>query len=315
MGVYCVSEMVKRYRKSLCLTQEKLSEGICSVETLSRFENGRQTPGHQVYQQLMEHLGKNKNRVYAIVSGRNFTISDMVAEYEDARNKSEYKKEDKILRELEEAVDDSLASRQYVMAERAVLDMRLKRISAQEGRAQLRDSLELTAVKPQKEDLERYPFTDYEMLILYYIADTYFVEKRLKEGAHLLEKIRKKMKSCYCGQDDYLYEEILITERLVYMNGELGNYRKAVAFAEEALKICRKEKYSVCLPQLLSEMEWNMEQLLKCQEEEVDFTWKDCQEILKMAYYLSAALGQEEQKKQIYSRYIENFPYPTWSFV
>lgn len=307
MGVYCVSEMVKRYRKSLCLTQEKLSEGICSVETLSRFENGRQTPGHQVYQQLMEHLGKNTNRVYAVVSGKNFKISDMIAEYEDARNKSEYKKEDEILRELEKVVDDSLASRQYVMAERAVLDMKRKRISAQEGRVQLRNSLELTAVKPQKEDFERYPFTDYEMLILYYIADTYFTEKRLREGVHFLEKIRKKMISCYCGQEEYLYEEVLITERLVHMNGELGNFRKAVAFAEEALKICRKEKYSVCLPQLLSELEWNMEQLLRGQEEKVDFTWKDCQKILKMAYYLSAALGQEKQEKQIYSRYIGSF--------
>lgn len=307
MGVYCVSEMVKRYRKSLCLTQEKLSEGICSVETLSRFENGHQILGHQMYQQLMEHLGKNKNRVYAIVSGKNFKISDMIAEYEDARNKSEYKKEDEILRELEVVVDDSLTSRQYVLAERAVLDMKLKRISAQEGRAKLRNALELTAVRAKKEDLKKYPFTDYELAILYYIADTYFVENRLREGVHILDKIREEMRSCYRGQKECQYAEILIMERLVYMNGELGNFRKAFAFAEEALKICRKEKCSVCLPQLLSEMEWNMEQLLKCQDEKVDFTWKDCQEILKMAYYMSAALGQEKQEKQIYGRYIGSF--------
>ena len=41
MEVYNMGEVIQKRRKSLGITQEQLSEGICSVQTLSRVENGK----------------------------------------------------------------------------------------------------------------------------------------------------------------------------------------------------------------------------------------------------------------------------------
>ena len=44
MNVYFLGEYIKKQREKLGLTQEQVCEGICEQVTLSRLENGRQTP-------------------------------------------------------------------------------------------------------------------------------------------------------------------------------------------------------------------------------------------------------------------------------
>ena len=44
MGRYRLGEIISMTRRSLSITQEQLCEDICSVETLSRIETGRQNP-------------------------------------------------------------------------------------------------------------------------------------------------------------------------------------------------------------------------------------------------------------------------------
>ena len=49
-------EEIRRVRLERGLTQERLSEGICSPSTLSRIENGSQVPSRRTFQLLMERL-------------------------------------------------------------------------------------------------------------------------------------------------------------------------------------------------------------------------------------------------------------------
>ena len=44
MNVYFLGEHIKKQREKLGLTQEQVCAGICEQVTLSRLENGRQTP-------------------------------------------------------------------------------------------------------------------------------------------------------------------------------------------------------------------------------------------------------------------------------
>lgn len=307
MGVYCAGELLKRYRESLCMTQEQLSEGICSVQTLSRFENGRQTPGRQVYQQLMERLGKNTERTYAAVCGKNVKISDLIAEYQAFRYRLEYEKADAIIKKLETLVDDSTASRQYVLAQRAALDMHLSRISPQEARKQLQEALKLTISEPERQNFTRYPLLANELSILYHIANTYVAEGQFESGIKLLETVLEGIKSGYRGTEVYHYKEIMIVERLAYMYGRLGDYHKSLALARRALALCRQQKCSVCLLPLLQTMEWSMEQLLQQGEGTLDFSREDCKKILQRAYYLASALGQKHYTETVRSRYQESF--------
>ncbi len=307
MGVYCAGELIKRYREAQRLTQEQLSEGICSVETLSRFENGHQTPGRHIYQQLMGRLGKNTERAYAVVCGRNIKISDLIAEYQACRWRLEYEEADTIIKKLESLVDDSTTSRQYVLAQSAALDMHLLRISPQEARKQLLEVLKLTISEPERQDFNRYPLMANELSILYHIANTYLAEDQFDAGIKLLEAVLQGIKSGYRGTEVYHYKEIMIMERLAHMYGRMGDYHKAIALAEQALSLCRQQKCSVRLPQLLQTMAWSMEQLLQQEEKTLDFTWKDCKKVLRQAYCLASALGQKRYTEILKNRYLESF--------
>ncbi len=305
MGVYRAGDVIRRNRQALHMTQEELCEGICNAQTLSRIENGKQNPGKEVYKRLMERMGKEKNRAFAMVSGDDVRVLEYAREYENALHKFEYEKADEVLQLLEGMVDDSPVSRQYVMEGRAVLDWRLKRIEAEEERRRLIEALRLTIDNPEKYDFSNYPLMENELSILSNIANNYFCEGEGKKAVLILENIYKGINSGYRIREKHRSLEILILNNLANMYGELGEYKKAIELAERGIEVCRDEKSSSALPQLLAEMEWNMEQLLE-QKSEESFTKHDCERILRQALYIATALNQNHNVELIKNHY-ENY--------
>ena len=52
-----LGEYIKQRRLDLGLTQEQLCDGICEPMTLSRLENGKQTPSRNRINALLQRLG------------------------------------------------------------------------------------------------------------------------------------------------------------------------------------------------------------------------------------------------------------------
>lgn len=306
MGVYRAGDVIRRNRQALHMTQEELCEGICNAQTLSRIENGKQNPGKEVYKRLMERMGKEKNRAFAMVSGDDVRVLEYAREYENALHKFEYEKADEVLHLLEEMVDDSPVSRQYVMEGRAVLDWRLKRIEAKEERKKLIEALSLTINNPEKYDFSSYPLMENELSIMSNIANNYFSEGKREKAVLILENIYKGINSGYRIREKNRALEILLLNNLANMYGELGEYKKAIELTKQGIEVCRAEKSSSALPQLLAEMEWNMEQLLK-EKNDVNFTKHDCEKILRQAFYIASALKQNHNVELIKNHYEEYF--------
>lgn len=59
-----LGEVIRRRRIELGLTQEALCEGICEPTTISRFENGRQTPSRNHVKALLFRLGLPDDRFF-----------------------------------------------------------------------------------------------------------------------------------------------------------------------------------------------------------------------------------------------------------
>ena len=59
MGNYNVGDMIRLSRIAKKMTQEELSEGVCSVETLSRIENGKHKVKSDTYgENVSDHRKK-----------------------------------------------------------------------------------------------------------------------------------------------------------------------------------------------------------------------------------------------------------------
>lgn len=306
MGVYRAGDVIRRNRQALHMTQEELCEGICNAQTLSRIENGKQNPGKEVYKRLMERMGKEKNRAFAMVSGDDVRVLEYAREYENAVHKFEYEKADKILQLLDKMVDDSSVSKQYLMRGRAIVDWKLKRITIQEKRKRLIEGLKVTVEAPEKQDFSQYPLMENEVSILCNIANTYFYENQIEKAISLLEEVYGGINSGYRISDKGRVTELLILDNLANMYGEIGEHWKAIKLVRQGLVICKEEKTSGNLPQLLGEMEWNMEQLLE-KNEIVEFSQKECEKILRQAYYIATALKQNHNAYLLKNHYEEYF--------
>lgn len=80
MQKYFIGELIKKRRQDLKLTQEQLCAGICEPITISRLENGRQTPSMGKLRALLQRLGLPEEKYYAILSKNEMEISDLQTE-------------------------------------------------------------------------------------------------------------------------------------------------------------------------------------------------------------------------------------------
>ena len=87
MGNYNVGDMIRLSRIAKKMTQEELSEGVCSVETLSRIENGKHKVKSDTYRQLMEKMYQITEKNYAVCVSRDMELIEEREYFEDAMAK------------------------------------------------------------------------------------------------------------------------------------------------------------------------------------------------------------------------------------
>ena len=310
MGIYLFSEVLKRTRQSLGLTQEMLCEGICSPQTLSRIENGRQKPGKNTSRQLMERMGKEGSRIYAIVPMGDPKTSKAIHQYEDAMRAERYKAAQKILRALEKDFWDTPACRQYLLYGNATVSWKLQQISPAEGRALLWEALGLTVHEPAQQELSWYPWMDHELLLLYGIADSYYDEAQTQEAVSTLEGIYEGIWSGYRMPQMDQKIEFMILQKLMDIYGELGQYRRAIEYAKKGIETCQQEKSSLYLVQFLEGNAQNIKRLLK-QGESNDYSEETYKDKLIQAIAIASALGKKKAAKRMkrcYHKYFDNRP-------
>ena len=80
-----LGEYIKQRRLDLGLTQEQLCDGICEPMTLSRLENGKQTPSRNRINALLQRLGLPDDRYFALLSKNELEMEALQKEISLAR--------------------------------------------------------------------------------------------------------------------------------------------------------------------------------------------------------------------------------------
>ena len=132
MGNYNVGDMIRLSRIAKKMTQEELSEGVCSVETLSRIENGKHKVKSDTYRQLMEKMYQITEKNYAVCVSRDMELIEEREYFEDAMAKHDFEKADFYMEQMKKLVGKDASTQRYIRRESTFLDYYMQRITAEQ---------------------------------------------------------------------------------------------------------------------------------------------------------------------------------------
>lgn len=150
-----LGEVIKRRRLELGLTQEQLCEGICEPITISRLENGKQTPSRNRINALLERLDMPADRYFALLSKNELEIESLqkqITAYNirfaqsSGEDKTAIRKEALLAHEklMSIADEDDMLSRQIIIRSKVILGKEDNPYSLSEQKDMLLEAIRVT---------------------------------------------------------------------------------------------------------------------------------------------------------------------------
>lgn len=185
-----LKNLLRGLRKGQDYTGAELCEGICEPESYSRFERGVTKPRVDIYQALMDRLGREGYRYYPNVVTEDYRLHLLYREIASEIGKLHYEEAEEKLIYLEKHLDmREVINRQSIEMVRVMIDKHKGRINIQEKKERLKKYLMLTV--PEGTDLSIYPPNHTEMTLLNGIAIAEAEQGNLEEAIVQLKRLKE----------------------------------------------------------------------------------------------------------------------------
>ena len=192
MQNYRLGDYIRQRRQELNLTQEQVCAGICEPVTLSRFENGRQTPSRTRINAILQRLGLPDDRYYALVTPEELEIEALKKEIIACNALDSAKEGFSKVEQLEKLVntDDNL-EKQFILRSKALLGYLDGRYTKEEKLRMLIQAIGLTIPDFDLEIIGSHLYTVDEMKIINQIAGVYSDMGQNKKAADIYYQLLK----------------------------------------------------------------------------------------------------------------------------
>ena len=306
MGRYRLGDIVGMARRSLSITQEQLCEDICSVETLSRIETGKQNPGRDVYELLMERMGRIRERAYSMLSVSDYKVLEKMRQFEMCIQVYEYHKAENILEDIRMLIGGTNLDKQFIIRAESLVNYRLKRIDTDEFLGELKKAIRISIPRYGEISLSNWPLTYNEVTLLLNISTAYSEKKEYKRGIDILEEVNNALKQSYVDNEQRVIMLVVIHYSISKWYGLIEEHQKALVTANEGIEICREFKIGNVLPHLLYNYAWIMERLIDKGALPPE-NKRECISCLKQGYYIACAMHQSYMGQFIKSHLAMNY--------
>lgn len=292
MANYRVGDVIRLTRKAAGITQEQLSDGICSVETLSRIENGRHAVKRETYSQLMAKMGRNTSWCYALCMSKDMELLEERIWLEDALSKFDYREADRYLSILKRKIADTPMNQQYIARIEGLLDYRNKRIDAEEWIKREENAIRLTVPEYEKylfieKKEDAFPFTELEILTLMSLANAYSVNEQPDIAIRIYDALLLGLEEEYMDFISVRKLRMVINFNYIRSLEQQDKYQEALDKGKKLLENAIKFDYGRMIPMALVAIVWDMNKII-----EKDNNANEILEIkrkLRQAYYIAAA--------------------------
>lgn len=294
MSIYLFGPLIKQRREELGYSQEDLADGICSVPTLSRIENGERLPSKQHSEMLLQRLGYSDSIIINYVDEKTLKLHELKYSIRHAVMCGKLKQARSLLEQfVSMSPCDDPISRQFVILVQTILS---DSNNIQEKLDALLTALQLTCPKFNQKELPI--ILSYEEIILVNDIAVYQAESgQLDSGISLLYQLKTNYERHMVNQEETLRTQLMVLYNLSKYLGNAERYDECIEICDLGIRISRETKKCTQLDKLLYNKAWA---LLKRGHEKDDIIAKEC---LRKAICLADALEQA-QMKQFYLHFM-----------
>ena len=270
MPIYPYGALIRQRREELGYTQEELSEGICSVPTLSRIENGERLPSKEHSEMLLQRLGLADVFRIQYVTEQTFELHDLKYRIRQALIDNNKVEANSLLDEFEEkAGTGDCISNQFLLLHRTILD---EQLSPNEKQKRYLTAIRITRPDFNPDALP--PILSYEEIR---IINNYAVEKAnsgdLEAAIALLYSLSRLYRENAINPEEALRTRLMVVYNLSKYLGLSGRYDECIAVCHEGIQIARETGKCRILDRLFYNKAWA---LLKRGDQEDRPEAKEC---------------------------------------
>ena len=305
MANYNAGDMIRLTRQSLGISQEELSDTICSVQTLSRIENGKVSVKRKIYRQLMERMGRNGEKSYCTLTVEDFDMLDYKVKADTAIYRKYYEEAEECLNKLKPFLDleDNIVNIQVYRRRECIINYQLKRITKEEFLRQLEELIGLT-VKDYEKLLDKvYPFMNEEVQLLMNIASAYSYSGNFEKAIRIDYMLIRSLNKGYMGPKDSIQLKVMLICCIAKYYGELGEHQRAIEMSRNAIHKAKSNHLITILPNAYGEIAWNMMQQIENGSRDKNDLYL-CKRYLRQGY-AAAAMAKQNTNKNITKKYYE----------
>lgn len=300
LKMYMLSEYLRSKRKEKRLTQEKLSEGICEIQTYSRVECGVRKPNRRNLVALAERLGMNWCFYRGELDTYELEAYRLRRDQREAEIYDRWQESLDLLAKMETILDmDSTINYQYVKNSEYMIKFEMQELSAEETYKKLDELLHMT----QKMDMETphlvyYSQTEVEIVVR--MAQLLRAQGKYEEGIQLIETVLKQMSRSKVSLG-YHWNGVSFALRVLSgLYFASGEYEKSLEIMKYVYGVIVRIKKGINLSTMLDAIADNLEHIGEQYSEEYKKLY--CQ-----TYYVADFFGREPVKRFTKSYYEEKF--------
>ena len=247
-----LGEYIKQRRLDLGLTQEQLCDGICEPMTLSRLENGKQTPSRNRINALLQRLGLPDDRYFALLSKNELEMEALQKEIV-ACNVTEQVAEgfEKLAQFEALAAPDDQIAQQFILSSKVLLGRLDGRYMPREQIDMLMQAIRLTVPRFDLENIESFLYTKDEITIINQIGLAYSDDGQNKKAAEIYYQLLRYVRKHFKETITLIGALPLVLYNYARVLDLCGRYEEGAELAQECRKACIQYGHYQELPRCL----------------------------------------------------------------
>lgn len=252
MQNFFLGDYIKQKRLDLGLTQEQLCDGICEPMTLSRLENGKQTPSRNRINALLQRMGLPDDRYFALLSKNELEMEALQKEIV-ACNVTERVAEgfEKLAQFEALAAPDDQIAQQFALRSRVLLGRLDGRYTPMEQISLLMQAIRLTVPRFDLENIESFLYTKDEITIINQIGLAYSDDGQNKKAAEIYYQLLRYVRKHFKETITLIGALPLVLYNYARVLDLCGRYEEGAELAQECRKACIQYGHYQELPRCL----------------------------------------------------------------